>query len=651
MAATRTITFADAFRKGIAPVSDAPLNSQFLADSHNVRVGETGLRGLVKIHSIIDGHDSISNWPLPQVIRGSQITLLADETAVYLVTESADISTKWTAAQITTYDATDTTSTSAGSAFTITNRGTNNGWAFADFGDVWFLCNGITVLIKSPMFDTVVVGFDDNTSTAMNIQAIGRSQDRLFLGGISAATYFATQQWLDIFAAWIEKASTGSISYDGLAMTTSTVMFSHKEGGQFSWPFAEIITALGMGIAANFTAIKQEILRSVEQGRIGFIPMSWRGDIFAIKTLGQFTMIYGEDGITAVSLDPIDRREILSVGIVGRGAVDGNSDKHVFLDTNGILWRIDSNLSLTRLGYEDYIDLSTSSARLRTLIIYDAIEDEFYIGTDATPVNGFLLTPEGLTKIDIVPTSLVRKHGRLYGIVSRAVLSSDTEVIQNRDFSSAVGWTLGTNWSIAGNVAAHSASSASFLLQVIADQSIPLVAATVYRMTLNLATVSAASVGISNGEAALQVSIPGTYNEDLTATSNASVILYPDSTFVGSLGYVSARPVISNIVTHPFTIDNEIVSIKEIRVNYKKTTAAALSTLTVAVDYKFNKTDAGYTRTTAVAVDTRGIALIGVSGLEFRVILTFGDYFTIDVDSIDVVIREGGKLDIKPILE
>jgi hypothetical protein len=66
----------------------------------------------------------------------------------------------------------------------------------------------------------------------------------------------------------------------------------------------------------------------------------------------------------------------------------------------------------------------------------------------------------------------------------------------------------------------------------------------------------------------------------------------------------------------------------------------------VALDYRFGKGDS-WTRMTAVAADSRGIARVKCSGTEFRVVLTHDNRDAVDLERIEVEMVGEGRRSIR----
>lgn len=146
----------------------------------------------------------------------------------------------------------------------------------------------------------------------------------------------------------------------------------------------------------------------------GFRHMRWEGEIYRVKRLGNAVIIYGDNGIDA--LVPYEStfglKEILDKGIASKGAVGGSWNEHVFVDKEGYLWRIKSDLSTERLGYKEYISLIDLT---EVMVSYDGSKREYYIADDT---YGYLLTHWGLCQVYQKVTSVASIDGTSYGVTS-----------------------------------------------------------------------------------------------------------------------------------------------------------------------------------------------------------------------------------------
>lgn len=108
-------------------------------------------------------------------------------------------------------------------------------------------------------------------------------------------------------------------------------------------------------------------------------------------------------------------------------------------------------------------------------------------------------------------------------------------------------WTLGAGWSFAASTLTASAATTA----VSSTIGVGAQRGRTYRIAFTVETISAGSVKpiISSGVAGVPVSAPGTYSQDLTATSAAGDIGFmAHSTFTGSVKNISVREVVGDAV-------------------------------------------------------------------------------------------------------
>jgi len=144
----------------------------------------------------------------------------------------------------------------------------------------------------------------------------------------------------------------------------------------------------------------------------GFRNIPFEGDVLKVKRLGDFVIVYCENGVLA--LKPHEQTfgmtEILNVGIPTKGAIGGDEHSHRFIDTKGYLWKINSKLELTRLGYKEFMNLLTAS---EIVVEHDPGLREFHI-SDST--YGYLLTEFGLGQCYQRKSCVANLDGTAYGV-------------------------------------------------------------------------------------------------------------------------------------------------------------------------------------------------------------------------------------------
>ncbi len=419
--------------RGLRLDSRGDRRTNFLTECKNlkpVKVGD-GQSGLVPYELVTDpflsgefSSNSITiSFPFPQVFRGNEVTLLADETSIYTVDES-----DWSLTLITTYNAFDRSATLA-----LDSGG--GPWQFVDMGDTWFLINTQNIvwqpnthaLTNEP--DQVYV----NKTNLMNAGVYHRG--RIVTGGFSSSNFW-NNDWLDIFTSWRGGLST-QIDLPSTDIDSNWILWSSIGGGDFPlWLFYPDRAFLGniRGSAeTGYTLSKTIITDMVTRNEFGFMPLPWQGTVYTIKPMGKDLIVYGDNGITALvpTREPVPTygvQHISSTGIMGRGAVGGDDTQHIFLDNDGYLWRM-KGLNPERLGYREFFTGYSSN----TIISHDSRDDEFYISDET---NSYLLTPVGLGEAKERVTSLVYKVGVLSGVIEDSGDSESQVVTDTIDFGS-----------------------------------------------------------------------------------------------------------------------------------------------------------------------------------------------------------------------
>ena len=122
------------------------------------------------------------------------------------------------------------------------------------------------------------------------------------------------------------------------------------------------------------------------------------------------------------------------------------------------------------------------------------------------------------------------------------VLEDEAELITNGDFNSASGWTLGTDWSIAGGVASKTPGTATALEQTLG----PLISGGIYQITISIGNSAGGNLDIQLGSSTIQVSATGNLELQfmvLVPGDNNDLSITSDVTFDGDLLDISVKQV------------------------------------------------------------------------------------------------------------
>lgn len=135
----------------------------------------------------------------------------------------------------------------------------------------------------------------------------------------------------------------------------------------------------------------------------GYRPMPWSGQVYKIMQLtSEFFVVYGSNGIAVFKFIETTPSLIKHIpfGIASRDAVNGDENRHVFVDTKGNLRILTSDLNISDGVYKEFISQMIGN---NIIVTYEPIEKDFYL-TDGTV--GFLYTNEGLTEVTQGPTTM-----------------------------------------------------------------------------------------------------------------------------------------------------------------------------------------------------------------------------------------------------
>ena len=333
--------------------------------------------------------------------------------------------------------------------------GDGNGWHFMDFFDVWALFNTkstVFVLKRSALGGNDVAQVQNEVTIKTGCAHRGRA----IMGGFDASNFWKSQ-WVTFWNSWISKMGLSLPTISGTGPGGNFVMWSTIGGGDaFNVLFPATAQeglvgspttdgSLGESIGGAsgsqteitdpyatgeeiHSADRPLIFDLFERGEWGLMPMPWQGDVLHVRPLGEAVMVYGEDGVAALTLFPGDGvvpptyglKELnIRVGVKSRDAVGGDESSHVYIDAKGALWAIGLSLEPVRLGYQEiFKDLDN------IMISHNpggGQGGEFYISNGRTC---YVLTKDGLGSVDMPISSLAYIDGTAYAPNMR--LSGDT---------------------------------------------------------------------------------------------------------------------------------------------------------------------------------------------------------------------------------
>jgi hypothetical protein len=162
-------------------------------------------------------------------------------------------------------------------------------------------------------------------------------------------------------------------------------------------------------------------------------PMSYGGNVYQIRKLGNSAIVYGQMGISKMTPQGVQWavQDIHPIGIKSKRAatgtdgtshsVSGTDEVHFFLDRNDILHR------LTPEGLPERMDFSQLMSGLGATVAmsYDVRKKTAYI-TDGS--QGYALTEDGLGECPANITDIAWKDGTLYVLAPAAITNTPLEI-------------------------------------------------------------------------------------------------------------------------------------------------------------------------------------------------------------------------------
>lgn len=409
-------------RNGLRPraYGRAAVNSPYLLNLEGLRVDELGLEPQPLPGDPFQGLVSV-DWPFPQLFRGLETTLLLRRSAAQIVSEASNL---WTTTNLTFNDAAAPASTKA-----IAEGGV---WHIADLGGSWFAFNGSCTLFTTgldPLFNITTQKYwiDDSVTIASGCAHKGR----VIVGGLDSTLFSGTMsEILRQAQGYVEE----DIITDWDDIASNYVLWGSIGGGDFPlWLF------MPLSYPEAYRPTYARFVERLKRGQFGWAPCSFQGSVLALAPLGDSFVAYGEDGVTAFrgvaggGDIPATYQvvEIPAGGVYDRGSVVAGPDFHTFFDNEGTLWRLDKNLSLTRLGFEEFFKEFVDGEE-EVVPVFDPLYKDSYF---SSLKRSFLVTTRGVSRsLYRFPNMVVWKGKRYATEKSKGDLTSKYASLQTNAF-------------------------------------------------------------------------------------------------------------------------------------------------------------------------------------------------------------------------
>lgn len=410
------LVFKEGLRNGIRSREDNERNSDQLTVLYNAKPGRYGLVQHAPISypatlsSAIAGAGITVSHPFPQLFRGGSATYLFSETGVWSVNETAmltGVGTVLTALTLKKLDDTSGAIASGGGA-----------WQFADCGKSWWAFNGTTTVFYAEVGGVWAVRVD--TAFQVPTKSGCHFRGRAIFGGFDANNYW-NSVWDTNIAGWTDEyiVNPGGATIAGIG--SNFVSWSSIGGGDvLGMLYPELMVAGHEKYStAGHDATKPILNDFLDRNECGWMPMEWAGTVICLKPLGDSVIVYGDNGISALTMvsSPVPTfgmQTIAKFGVASRTAVGGDEEHHLFMDGSGMLWEMGVDRKLIRRDHQESFlpfvgeDIS---------IVHDPQLKEFHItGTVSAVRRCYTLTESGLYRHKHPPTSAFFLSGGMVGI-------------------------------------------------------------------------------------------------------------------------------------------------------------------------------------------------------------------------------------------
>lgn len=235
----------------------------------------------------------------------------------------------------------------------------------------------ITIPLTITGTATVVTPADRNAINDITFNCLSRDNAGNVNQGIAVFTISVQGEWVNTEIS--DATATLTISVQGTFVPGITINVTDNpvELNLSAIPSADYIS---FSSAVKNNWIKWSAIGSLDftigkDNVAGERPLDWKGNIYAVKKLGNKVVAYGENGVSLLIPSGViyGLETIYRIGLKGKNAVTGDNSKHFFVDNSGKLWKLSEGLQ--SLDYSEYL----SSMNSGIVLSYDSLNNAVYI--------------------------------------------------------------------------------------------------------------------------------------------------------------------------------------------------------------------------------------------------------------------------------
>lgn len=201
-----------------------------------------------------------------------------------------------------------------------------------------------------------------------------------------------------------------------------TIAWDRPEGGGFLQWFDPALAVAG------FLGGGQNYLQQWRRNASGWMQAPW--PVYRLMPHVRGCVVYGEGGVglmTAVGspYPTMSFSELPGAGVLNPRAVAGDESTHFYVDTDHVLWRVNSEMQVEQVGYQQHLaDLDDTYTRL----LWDPVHRELRIN-DAGG-DGYLLTEHGMSNLPEIVVTMDTVEAQPVGCLS-GTLTAGVDVETN----------------------------------------------------------------------------------------------------------------------------------------------------------------------------------------------------------------------------
>lgn len=255
----------------------------------------------------------------------------------------------------------------------------------------------------------VVYANDDGSSNSFTFRTTGSGTVHIDNFKMYNVGFFGSSRWRSLFDLWKQHAPQDIMTSELQYFDWNWVMWSNLGGGDVYWPFTEEMAMLGFPDTARFDLLQSHFEDSIKAQQIGFLQMPFNGRVIGLQKVGEFILVFGEDGIAV--MNPVEKaegfgftvRRIINAGINSRLAFAGTVDMCYFIDITGVLWMFQADGSLQNVGYRNILNNDGTWN-----LMYDQANESLYFNSNLVSVPNYILNRNGMTSMPYKFTSFFR---------------------------------------------------------------------------------------------------------------------------------------------------------------------------------------------------------------------------------------------------